>query len=216
VGYIIQVAFGALLFISSGLSALVELLDRNVIGSLFGIGFAWLGWLLMTGARERRHTDQSLGLLAAGVRDFLDLKGYRHATGEPYVRGKVVPVNRLVDGTFSERPATIHALIYSSLPRELRATSPEEAETIVLLDWTTQRVGTYGEGRYQGNIPALKIRCTATVVDQPMKTITGTHTWTYDPPASVTIENGVMSDQPLWEMLVPGYLKQLQRKETKR
>jgi len=95
--------------------------------------------------------------LRAGLRSELDKP--------PYVKGKVIVIDintRNIDGT------------YFALPEDLRARSPEEVETIVLLEWGKLKVGEYEPTKTNVlAVDALVLTCKASLIDKQRGLIVG-------------------------------------------
>lgn len=102
--------------------------------------------------RERTQ-EQQLAPFYGSIDGYIDPYGLKDPVGI-YRRGKVIVVN--------PREKTVDD-IYFDLPEKVRATSPNEVGTIILLEWTEDVVGHYAWGG-QGYVHTAKVL----VIDKAM------------------------------------------------
>lgn len=116
---------------------------------------------------------------------------------QPYVKGKVILVNK-------EEKKIDHT--YCELPEELRATRPEEVETIVWLEWGKDKVGRYTDGS-----TAYVNTCKVTIIDRSIPAIVAvTNLRGSMPPNMTTRGGGAGGSMPTEEVIA--YLQNLPRK----
>jgi hypothetical protein len=92
-----------------------------------------------------------------------------------YRRGKLVPLVRNKRGEHRRRtglPLRVEYGVYRALPAALRAGVPEDAQTIVLIDYGYSYVGTYKNNRTGGSGGAYAGMCELTVIDRSSRSVT--------------------------------------------
>jgi hypothetical protein len=79
--------------------------------------------------------------------------------------------------------------LYYDLPKSIRANSPEEVQTVVLLDWKEQVIG-----QYEGGGNAIQYACGVTVYDKDTKTPIAYRDFTGGPPPQTTSTSNGSND----------------------
>ena len=106
---------------------------------------------------------------AARLSEYTSIPGLKELSGEAYVIGKVITVNK---GENRIDP------MYLDLPSDLAASTPEEVGTVIWLEWKEYVVGTYTDGA-----KGYRITCQVTVIDKVKAAIVGRKTFRgSDPP----------------------------------
>ncbi len=115
-----------------------------------------------------------------------------------YVKGKMVVI--------SKQEKEVDDEVYPALPNELRADSPAEVGTVVILKWGAQVRGVYTGG----NASALWHTCEVTVIDRSLSAIVGRQDFRGgDPPVSTTGRGDIYGTKPIQEIVA--YLTALPR-----
>jgi len=83
---------------------------------------------------------------------YASLSGLQRAADGAYISGKVIAIDK-------ERSKVDS--VFFSLPKDLRATMPEEVGTVIWLEWDERIVGTYTDGA-----KGYQITCQVTVIDK--------------------------------------------------
>ena len=114
---------------------------------------------------------------------------------EEVIWKQVIPTNHIKEGP-SQR---INGCEYFKLPLDLRATTPKDVETIILLKWKRLTVGKYGKPHYirargrEIELPlatSCRIECEVMVIDKTTKTIVDRKIFHGgDPPKSIRMES---------------------------
>ncbi|PYS87766.1 MAG: hypothetical protein DMF64_22310 [Acidobacteria bacterium] len=117
--------------------------------------------------------------------------------GSGYIKGRTVFINK-------ETKAAEY-MTYD-LPSELKAERPQDLGTIILLDWSSERVGKYDDGQ-----PGYVYLCTVSVIDKSIPAVVGTKRFRGgDPPSYKKTYGPAYGTQPTYEIL--SYVKGLPRK----
>jgi len=109
--------------------------------------------------REQEHEYEQVSALTQHLPDYLRIparKSLQHA----YIAGKVIPVNL--------NTREIDQDIYQRLPREIRAVSPEEVGTVVLVEYKSSLAARYTLGG-KGYVTT----CHVAIIDKARATIVG-------------------------------------------
>lgn len=104
--------------------------------------------------------------------EYTSISGFKNDDGM-YIKGKIIPIDK------EPNYSSISYSYYFRLPEELRATQPEEVGTIVLLERSDERVGTYtdGAGAYVTTIEV-------TIIDKSIPMIIGRKSFRGENPLS--------------------------------
>jgi hypothetical protein len=137
-----------------------------------------------------------------------DLKEWQYVPAltapSAYLRGKVLPVNLRPP---SGGPVGVDAAFYDALPSELRATSPKEVETVLLLEWG-QKHHTRPKDYFTVYDMGYTSTCTVTVIDRRAMRTLGKKTFSGPSPVGTGKYGG---EKPYKEMVA--YVLGLPRKK---
>ncbi len=115
-----------------------------------------------------------------------------------YLKGKMVVI--------SKREMQVDEEVYTALPAELRADSPAEVGTVVVLKWGAQVRGVYSSNEAF----ALWHTCEVTVIDKSISAIVGRQNFRGgDPPVSTTGRGDIYGSKPIQDIVA--YLTTLPR-----
>src|SRR5262249_10206707 len=95
--------------------------------------------------------EHKVGPFNAQAPDFLEVKGSKDTT--TVVMGKVI--------IFDEATRKVDKDVYFDLPDDLRATTPEEVGTVVLVTWSEQKID-----EYDNHVPAIQRSGHVKIVDR--------------------------------------------------
>jgi hypothetical protein len=127
------------------------------------------------GIRSYGRSSQ-LKPFAAHLDDYSNRVGFTSSSQDPYVSGKVMTI----DGASGK----IDYLLFA-LPKELRATTPDEVKTVVVLTWRETLAGTYTSGA-KGYVAT----CDVEIVDMANKLILGGQQFSGPEPPSTKTSKG--------------------------
>src|SRR5207248_1841027 len=141
-----------------GLGALIEGWKNASIGNLvagvcsvaLGLGLAYI-FLDVIPRHKKAPFQNHLNEYTSSVS--------RTLPGEPYIKGKVILINKKENKVDD---------LFFSLPEELRPSTPEEVGTVVWLEWGERQVGYYGSKDSswdQTFSPATMWHCDVTIID---------------------------------------------------
>jgi hypothetical protein len=130
------------------------------------VGFAVA--LLLMGCDRARPAPPQLSI--ADAKAFLEDGGLQKSHLSPYVRGKVVVLSRT--------GPVFEAEVQKLLPAALRAETRSDVQTVVWLDWSTEKIpgleyGTFVRDGKSQRVPALAWVADVTVIDWSRKLILG-------------------------------------------
>jgi hypothetical protein len=166
-----------------------------VVLALAVLGLMAAGPYYVRVAAPRREQSEYQERFAAHIQQYLSLVPADAPLSEdatPYIRGRIVAIDKTAQG------GTLSA-VHLALPDELRAQSPDDVGTIVLIEWREVRAGIYGDS----GIVAYRIYADVTIVDEVKKSVVGRETFVGgDPPDTAPSGGGPgRGSQPVSEIV---------------
>lgn len=138
------------------------------------------------------------------IQSYIETKITRSYEGQPYLRGKCITID--ID------QKAVDSLVYPKLSDTLRAQSPQEVGTVVLIRWYWEKEGYYTDaktGQVTGD--AYWGFAKVSIVDWQDKMLIGEEIFTGDAPASgLTRAGDYKSQQPIFKVVQ--YLESLPKR----
>jgi len=161
---------------------------------------AALGAAFILGGCGRAKESASGPLKSSDWKSFAEEAGLQKSALSPYVRGKLVVVNR-TDHRFDSE-------IQELLPPALLAQTLAEVQTVVWVDWTAEpipgRVFEISEGGKKYRVPGIAWVADTTVIDWSRKQLLGGRRFTGPGPKKMTIGGTINPNEVVGAGGVPG------------
>jgi hypothetical protein len=144
------------------------------------VGIAVVGGVIALGSVGVYQSQQEKKAMAAAIAPFQENIGEYTSLQKPRD-------GDIRDGKAKRKMITIDMInrkvdsLYFQLPQELRATTPEEVETVVWLRWGQDYIASY-----EGGGKAIRHTCTVTVFDRATKKVVAQTTFQGEEPPDVT------------------------------
>jgi len=126
-----------------------------IVWGVIILAFAGIGGFLGVKWWLREQAAKPFNAQAAQL---METKGNKDST--PYLKGKIV--------VFDEGTRKVDKDVFFDLPDDLRAKTPEEVATVVVVTWTEKTID-----YYEGNVPAIQQTGSVKVVDYSSKQTLG-------------------------------------------
>ena len=144
-------------------------------------------------AEKCRLEKENQERLANSAGEFSRLPARTQLTEQPYLKGRMLLLRRQGDGPYAYAPATSSECQTSSVAysadvlADIRAWSPEEVESVALVDCRRERRGTYvTEETPSRRLPAYISICDLSLIDRTVPAIIHRRSFTSQNPGRMT------------------------------
>lgn len=139
------------------------------------------GCQLFGGSSAQKDRDR----LQASLEEFSKLPG-EQITDQPYLKGRVLVVTRKPDMPFLTMDQEPLPYPDDERAKELLAQTPEQVGTVVVLNYSKEKVGTYKIVEGSGGVNAYREVCELIVIDRSIPAVIHRKTFRGRDPASTT------------------------------
>ena len=129
--------------------------------------------------------QQDLDRLQARLEEFSQIPKSEQLTDQPYIKGRLLVVTRNPDIPFLQMTQQPHYWL-SDRAKDVLAQTPEQVGTVVVLNYSKEKAGTYKVVEGSGSVSAFREVCELILIDRSIPAVIHRKTFRGPEPGSAT------------------------------